>query len=132
MTQVFPTNFPPQATPVVDQDGKMTTPGMAFFRALYDRTGAGTGLVNQVFIGAGGSLANDWNYLNATPDSTLPALTGGQMVMVQNNSGVTATITPPAGAVIDGAVGVPYLLVNAKMQIFWYISSSIIVSTQLG
>jgi hypothetical protein len=130
MISVVATNFPPQATPIVDQSGKMTTPGMAFFRALYDRTGGGNGLVNQVFTGPGGDLAADWNYLTSSGNSTLPALTGGQMVMVQNSSGSFANINAPAGASIDG---VPlYTLADTKMQIFWFISSSIIVSTQLG
>jgi hypothetical protein len=130
MTQVFPTNFPPSNTPIVDDKGGMSNVGMAFFRALYDRTGAGNGLVNQVFNGPGGTLTDDWNYLNGTPNSTLPALTGGQMVMVQNSSGSIATITAPSGATIDGVA--TYSLANTKMQIFWFLSSTQIISTQLG
>ena len=127
MISVFQTNFPPQITPIVDQKQQVTTPWMAFLRALYLRTGESTGLANQVNLTATGSLTDDWNL--TTGNVILPALTGGQSVLVQDSGGTT-TIAPPAGATIDGAVN--YNLPAGKMQIFWFFSATQIFSTQLG
>jgi len=133
MTAVYPVQFPPSNTPIVDEKGGMNIAGMAFFRALYNRTGQGNGLVNQVnpAVVGGSTLTDDWNLITSgTGTCTLPQLTGGQSVVVQNNSGGAITIGAPAGATIDG--GASYSLTDTKMQIFWFFSSTIIVSTQLG
>jgi len=125
----FPTNFPPQNTPIVDQKGTLTTPWMAVLRSVWGRSGGGTGILNQVNIAATDLLVQDWNLVTASP-VTLPALTGGQLIVVQNASGGALTIDAPAGATIDG--GANYSLANTKMQIFWFFSATQIFSTQLG
>jgi hypothetical protein len=131
MIQIFTTNFPPQNTPAVDQNDTITQPFMAFFRDLYNRTGGGNGLVNKTgTYAAGGPLTTDWNLLTSTSGVTLPALTGGQNVFVTNQSLGNVTVTPPAGATIDG--NPTYTLPNAKSQIYWFFSATQIISTQLG
>ena len=142
MSQVFPTTFPPSNTPIVDEKGAMSNTGMAFFRALFNRTGQGSGLPNQVsqdIIAAGVDsstatvLTSDWNFISSGALSAgvlLPTLTGGQMVMVMNGTAFDVTIYPPDGAAID--IAGTYLLPGSKMQIFWFISATQIISTQLG
>ena len=131
MIQVFPTNFPPSNTPIIDEKGAMSIPGMAFFRALFNRTGQDNGLVSQVDTAVGsGNIISDWNLVTGGASNTLPALTGGQLIMIQNATGGGITISAPAGATIDGITTYP--LPDTKMQIFWYFSASIINSTQLG
>lgn len=134
MIQVFPTVFPPQNTPAVDSNGAVTNAFMAFFRDLYNRTGAGSGLVNQVSTlttPANAAVMSDWVLVTGGASSiTLPALTNGQGAIVQNNSVAPMTINAPPGATIDG--GPSYSLPNTKMQIFWFFSSTQIFSTQLG
>jgi hypothetical protein len=106
---------------------------MDFFRAIYNRTGQGSGLVNQVNIAVpgGSTFDSDWNLLtgSSAADCVLPALTGGQVVVVQNDISSPINIIPPSGATIDGISS--FTLNLGKMQIFWYFSSTIIKSTQL-
>ena len=134
MIQVFPTVFPPQNTPATNSDGTVTNAFMAFFRDLYNRTGAGAGLVSQVSTLVTPSLTaitTDWVLITGGASSiTLPALQGGQAIVVQNASTSPATVNPPPGATIDG-VG-SYSLPNTKMQIYWFFSATQIFSTQLG
>ena len=133
MIQTFQATFPPQNSPIIDQQGTVLTPWMAFFRALFLRTGAGTGLPDQVNLTASASanITADWNVItDFHVASTLPSLTGGQVVVVQNSGGGIATINAPAGAKIDGASS--YSLPDTKMQIFWFFSATQIFSTQLG
>jgi len=142
MIQVFQTNFPPSNQPIADtSSGNMTNAAMAFFRALYQRTGGGTGLVNQSNATASGGLSTsppvltaDWNVVTNTtigPNVELPALQPGQQIMVYSNNGSGLTIYAPSGYAIDA--GLPsYSLADTKMQIFWYVSTSLILSTQLG
>ena len=126
----------------MDQKGAMTTPGMAFWRALWNRTGAGTGLINQVSLGLKGSgasqvtaqaLTADWNEITTSGGVILPSLTGGQAVLIANEGAGGSNIYPPIGSQID-ALGVnnPYVLANAKLQLFSFFSSTQIYSLQLG
>jgi hypothetical protein len=132
--QVFTTNFPPQNAPVVDANNNVTNTFMAFFRDLYNRTGAGNGLVVKVDRGSPITIASDWNLIDPVVigvPTNLPALTGGQSVLVKNiNGGTALTVKPPAGATIDGAAS--YSIPATKMQIFWFFSATQIFSTQLG
>ena len=142
MIQLFQTTFPPSNTPIVDEKGAMSNTGMAFFTALFNRTGQGSGLPNQVsqdIIAAGidsstaTGLTSDWNFISSGALSAgvvLPTLTGGQMVMVMNGSAFDVTTYPPTGAAIDTLA--TYSLPGSKMQIFWFISATQIISTQLG
>lgn len=145
MIALFPTNFPPSTTPVIDPSGIMTNPGNNFWRALWNRTGGGTGIANQIApdLTAAGTtqatalaLTSDWNDITTTASGMsvlLPALTGGQSVMVANQGLNPLKIYPSSGAQID-ALGSnnPYSLATLKMQIFWFVSSTVILSTQLG
>ena len=132
MIEVFPVSLPSSSTALVDASGKLTTSGMALLRAYYNRTGQGTGLVNQVdVINASGSFTADWNKVTADGPYTLPNLTGGQNIMVQNADGNAIAIHPPSGSTIDGGT-TPYSLAPTKMQIFWFFSQTDIFSTQLG
>ena len=130
MIQVFPVSFPPSNTPVVDANGAMTIVGMSFWRALWNRTGQLNGLLQQVALNVpGGILGADWNEVNGG-DVTLPALTGGQSVLVYNSGIGGVTVSAPAGATIDGSPF--YVLVNGKMQVFLYFTATQIQSLQLG
>ena len=133
MISVYPVQFPPSNTPITDASGNMSNSGMAFFRALYNRTGQGNGLANQVNAGAlaGTTFDSDWNLVTGgTGDCILPALTGGQLIVVQNDTLLGVNVDAPSGATIDSAGS--YTLASGKMQIFWYFSSTVIKSTQLG
>ena len=134
MIPVFPCTFPPQNTPIVDDQGNMTTPGMAFMRALFNRTGQGSGIVEQVnaSVFSNVTLTSDWNYINSgtTTTVTLPAMQGGQYAIVYSAPGTNVIVVAPSGAIIDS--GSTYALAGGKMQIFWFFSSTQIVSTQLG
>lgn len=138
---LYPTQFPPQTAPFVDPDGKLNNnTGNPFLVAMWQRTGSGTGIVNDVEIGLlsnGASaleLISDWNEvtLDTGHGAILPALVGGQSVLVFNNSGGALLIAPPIGASIDGVPLTPYSLPNNKMQIFFYFSDTNIRSCQLG
>lgn len=119
--QLFPTNFPPQNTAVVDNNNTVTTPWMAFFRALFNRTGQGSGSqfsTNSSIIPTGGTqttatvLSDDWNAVSSAGFYTLPALTMGQQVTLFNNSGGNINVFPPVGATIT------FLGVNAGLNNF--------------
>lgn len=124
MIQVFPTLFPQPNTQIIDAKGTMTTPGMGFFRALFNRTGQGNGIefsaLNGI-VGAGASqatataLTNDWNAVSSTSVGggvILPALTGGQQIMVFNNTGGNLNLFPPVGGTLT-LLGVSAGLNNA-------------------
>ena len=129
MIQVFPVTLPPANTPVTDSKGALNNDGMAFFRALWNRTGQGNGLQFQVSDIDSGDITTDWVQVSGA-SATLPSLTGGQFIVVQNTSGGNLAISPPSGATIDG--GPIYSIAASKMQIFWFFSASQIFSTQLG
>ena len=129
MIQVFPVSFPPSNTPVVDANGAMTIVGMSFWRALWNRTGQLNGLSQQVALNVpSGTLGSDWNEVQN--DVTLPALTGGQSILVYNTNIGNINISAPAGATIDGVA--TYVLATTKMQIFLYFTAAQIQSLQLG
>lgn len=137
MIQLYPTNFPPSNTPITDEKGAMTNASMAFFRALYDRTGYGNGLTVQAnpSVTAAGTTATgatllsaDWNYVvgaNGLNGVGLPALIGGQMVIVYN-SDIAGNLN-----VYDPAQNIAIALNPTSMGFFWFFSSTLIVSKQL-
>ena len=143
MISTIQAQFPNSNTPLVQPTGTMTPTFMSFLRALYNRTGEGTGIPTSVTpttsatgtaIGTAQKLGSDWNNVTAGDASNngvqLSALTGGQNQVVFNNSGVGIIVYPPNGATIDAAAS--YNLANAKMQIYWFMSSTQVLSTQLG
>jgi hypothetical protein len=142
---LFQTNFPPQITPIVDQRQQVTTPWMAFFRALYLRTGesVGTPFVTQNNISAAGvtqatatPLISDWNNITTVIGGSegviLPAMTMGQSITVFNNAGGNVNIYPPVGASLTvlgvaTATNIPYVSTFPDAVIFYYFSDTDII-----
>jgi hypothetical protein len=123
----------------------MTTPGMAFFRALWNRTGAGTGIDNSVGLGLAAlgttqstalALTDDWNQIitaAAGSGVVLPALAGGQSIFIANEGLNPVAVYPPIGSAIDAlSVNGAYSLTNGKLQLYSFFSSYQIYSLQLG
>jgi hypothetical protein len=137
MISVYPVQFPPSNTPITDQSGNMSNSGMSFFRALYNRTGQGNGLVNQVntSFSAGGTgatgvpvLTDDWNYVvgaNGSNGVTLPSLTGGQLIVIYNSDPLNVL------NVYTSAGGLILTQTAASIALFWYFSSDLVVGSQL-
>ena len=146
MIQLFPTNFPPANTPIIDQQGAMSNPGMAFFRALWNRTGQLNGSLYSAAntLSSTGTtqadalaLINDWNNVTTVTPGTgviLPALTTGQMVWVFNNDPAqNLNVYPPIGASITyqsvtTAVNAPISLAFASLVAVFYFSNTSIVA----
>jgi hypothetical protein len=146
MIQLFPTNFPPSNTPIIDQQGAMSIPGMAFFRALWNRTGQNSGspFATADALSSIGTtqttalvLAADWNNVTTVASGTgvlLPALTQGQMVWVFNNDPANnLNVYPPIGASItyqsvNAGVNNPVSLAYASLLAAFYFSNTSIVA----
>ena len=146
MIQLFPTNFPPSNTPIIDEKGAMSIPGMAFFRALWNRTGQnnGSAYATADTLSSTGTtqadalaLTNDWNNITTVSTGTgvlLPALTQGQMVWVFNNDPAqNLNVYPPIGASITyqsvtSAVNSPISLAFASLVAAFYFSNTSIVA----
>jgi hypothetical protein len=125
--------------------GKMSPTGSRFLRALYDRTGGGSGIIPSVkagLIAAGNSqvtalqLRDDWNHIGTTAPGTgaqIPALQIGQEVYVANDGANPLSIYPPGGWVIDAyPINGAYSLPTTKMQKFRVIGRQMLRSLQLG
>src|ERR1035437_681839 len=146
MIQLFPTNFPPSNTPIVDDKGAMSIPGMAFFRALFNRTGQNNGSIYtpaNTLSSIGTTQADalvltaDWNNVTAVASGTgviLPTLTAGQMVWVFNNDPTNnLNVYPPSGASITyqsvtTGVNNPISLAFASLVAVFYFSNTSIVA----
>ena len=144
MIQLFPTNFPPSNTPIIDQQGAMSIPGMAFFRALWNRTGQNSGAAYataDALVSAGTTQADaltltaDWNNVTTAGKGViLPALTQGQMVWVFNNDPAqNLNVYPPSGASITyqsvtTAVNAPISVAFASLVACFYFSNTSIVA----
>lgn len=140
---LFQTVFPPQNTPVIDKTGTLTNPFMAFFRDLYNRTGAGTGTpysVGNNLVATGSTqndaleLINDWNNVTTGGGKgvRLPAMTMGQTIVVFNFSGSNVNVYPPSGASLNvlGAVtgtNAPYVSASPDAVIFYFFSDTAIL-----
>jgi len=140
---LFPTNFPAQQVPLIDKDGTMTIPGTNFWKALWNRTGAGTGIQNTVSstLTAAGttqadalSLMNDVNNITTTPlnsGAILPSLQPGQNVFVFNYGVNSLNLYPPIGSQINysGSLSpVNTAVVIPTITLVWcfYMSSTLI------
>lgn len=140
---LFQAQFPPPNTPIIDPMGLVTTPWMAFLRAMFGRTGQGTGTpfsVGNNLVAAGTTqatalaLTNDWNNITdgATFGIILPAMTLGQSIVVFNNSSGNINMYPPVGGVltvlgVTTGVNVPYLSTFPDGLIFYYFSNTTII-----
>ena len=137
MIQNNAATFPPQNSPVVDQNNNLTLTWMGFLRALFNRTGMGTGIPFQVSTIAdvnNSQVTTDWILGNTSVSDngvlSLPVLSPGQFIVVQSSGAEPLIVTPSSGVTIDGASD--YSLTAGKMQIFWCFTTSQIFSTQLG
>ena len=123
----------------------MTTQGMAFWRALWNRTGQGSGLQNHValaLVAAGTTQANalaltaDWNQITTTASGSgvvMPALVGGQGVLIANEGLNALNVYPPSASQIDAlGVNAAYSLASLKLQVYSFFSATQIYSLQLG
>ena len=146
MIQSFPTNFPASNTPIVDDKGAMSIPGMAFFRALFNRTGqdSGSAYATANALASAGTtqatalvLTADWNNVTTVASGTgvlLPALTQGQMVWVFNNDPAqNLNVYPPIGASItyqsvNADVNNPVSLAFASLLAAFYFSNTSIIA----
>ena len=131
---LYPTNFPPQTNPVIDKNGNMTIPGTNFWKALWNRTGGGTGIVNSAantVTASGQTLTDDITNITAGSGGTvtLVALQPGQQQLVRNVSGGNVTISPASGS-IDG--GATFILATTKSAIFSCVDVDVIVSFLSG
>ena len=141
MISVFQTNFPPSNAPIVDDKGAMSTLGMAFFRALYNRTGESVGTpfsTGNNLVGTGTTqatalpLIDDWNNITAGSGVILPAMTMGQSITVFNNSGGNVNVYPPVGGILNvlgvvTPVNIPYVSSSPDALIFYYFSNTEII-----
>lgn len=135
MIQDNSATFPPANSPVTTSNGNLTQTWMGFFRALFNRTGQGTGVPNQVsnVTTDGQTVTTDWVFVDGAGVTTLflPDLFPGELITVQTSATVLGvTINPPAGFTIDGNPN--YVLAASKMQVFRYFSTTQIFSMQLG
>ena len=149
MIQLFPTNFPPSNTPIVDDKGAMSNPGMSFFRALFNRTGQDNGALytSADLLSSTGTtqadalaLTSDWNNVTtvggfgSNNGVLLPALTAGQMVWVFNNDPANnLNVYPPNGASItyqsvNAGVNNPVSLAFASLIAAFYFSNTSIIA----
>ena len=146
MIQLFPTNFPTSNTPIVDDKGAMSLPGMAFFRALFNRTGQDSGsayATSDTLSSIGTTQATalaitaDWNNITTVASGTgvlLPSLTQGQMVWVFNNDPAqNLNVYPPIGASItyqsvNAGVNNPVSLAFASLLAAFYFSNTSIIA----
>lgn len=135
--QAFLQNFDPR-NPLVDpQTGIPTTNyGRALLLALWNRTGAGTGIVPKVtdvlndgtLTATGATQADafavsaDWNWFGTVPAGTgaliLP-LKPGNDIQFYNGGANSLKVYPPVGSQIDAlAVNAPFVLAAGKLRVF--------------
>ena len=123
----------------------MSNPGMAFFRALWNRTGQlnGTYTTSDTLTATGTTqadalvLVSDWNNVTSVPAGSgviLPALTAGQQLWVFNNDPAqNLNVYPPIGSSITyqsvtGAVNAPISVAFASLVAIFYLSNTSIVA----
>ena len=144
MIEVFQTQFPPPNTDMTDEFGHLSQTWMGFFRALFLRTGSGTGVINTAdnnLVATGTTqadaleLQSDWNNITGgSPGGVLlPELTMGQSLTVFNNSGGNINMYAPRdvamtvlGVVVP--VNTPYLSTFPDALIFYYFSDTQIIA----
>lgn len=126
-TQKFTAYYVPRS-PLVDQHGIPTTAyGNFFLLGLFNRTGAGTGIIPKVSppltatgttIGEALQLIADWNYVTTVPANSGVAiaealnLQPGNDIWVFNFGANPLNIYPPSASVVIDALGAgaPYVL----------------------
>lgn len=144
MSGPFPNSFPPPQTPLTDSQGRATKDGRYLWLALWNRTGAGNGIipvisgippsVNTGLLVAMGTtqanglqLTDDWNYFGGVPNGAaciLPPQVPGNVPTQVFNGGVNPLlifppIVPGGGFQIDAlGVNAGFTLNAGKLRIF--------------
>jgi hypothetical protein len=137
--------FPGDHDQLHDREGRLTMFGHGWHRALFDRTGGGSGIIPSVvenLIAQGNTqlsallLKDDWNHIATTAANTgvqVPHLQRGQEIYIANDGVSPLKIYPWGGWQIDGlGVNAAYLLAAGKMQKFKVIGITTLRSLQLG
>jgi hypothetical protein len=122
--QAYSVNWNPR-TPLVDNSGIPTTSyGRQLLLGLYNRTGAGNGIIPQVSglltatgtnQGSAYAVTDDWNWFGSVPSGSgaiiLPLKPGNTIQFYNGDPANALLIYPPSGAQIN-ALGVnqPYSL----------------------
>ena len=142
MIPAIPLNFLTQEQALTDKTGKLSYMGIAFLRAIWQRTGSGNGVSASINTGleATGSTSADALDLSADINvfATVAAGTGAKLYDCQpaqqqwifNSGALTLTIYPPDGGSIDG--GASYSLAAGKAQVFTCDATGTFLSLQLG
>jgi hypothetical protein len=142
-------NYPKVFGASIDQwvDGsRLTRDAREFLKALWNRTGAGSGVSNSVATGiaAAGTTqgtatalgSNDWNSIDtgaANSGVVIVRMQVGQSQTVFNNTGNTIKVYPLPGQSIDaGAVNAAFSLTNGKQQTFQQWTTTQVRTMQLG
>lgn len=147
----FPTNFPPQRAPIIDQaTGQFTMDGRYLLLALFNRSGEGDGfptialglMAQGIDQSSAILMGSDWNEFDTVAAGTgavIPIMGAGGDIIVWNFGASPLSIYPspvaaPNQPIQIDALGVnqPYMLAAGKMQWLRQISPTQIRSTQLG
>lgn len=139
-------NMPPQSMPAL-QGMQFASPWYILFRALFQRTGGGSGipvlpvaLVTAVNTSAMTPLMPGVNFVKAQGGSVQmpPQMAAGQYLVVVNvTRSAELDVWPAAGVTINGAPA-PYkmnsggALAAPTTQIFWFQDANTCYSTTLG
>lgn len=139
-------NMPPQSSPAL-AGAQFASPWYILFRALFQRTGGGSGipvlpvaLVTAVNTTAMTPLMPGVNFVTANGGSVQmpPQMAAGQyLVVVNTTSSTELDVWPAAGVTINGSAG-PYKMNSGggiplpTTQIFWFQDASTCYSTTLG
>lgn len=138
-------NLPPPQSAFVDKDTlNLSYDGYQFLLDLINNATSGLtqASISANVAGAGGNqataaqLTSQWNVIAsgaANSGVLLGVYQPGESQQVFNQSGSAKLIYPPPGYQIDGlGINAAYSLAGGKMQIFNFVSSAQIDSTQLG
>lgn len=144
MTGPFPNPLPSPQTPLVDAKGCATKDGRYLWLALWNRTGAGNGIIpvisgippsvnNALLVAAGTTqadglqLTDDWNYFGTVPAGAAcvmpPQVPGNTPLQVFNGGLNPLLIFPPVvaggGFKIDAlGLNAGFALAAGKLRIF--------------
>jgi hypothetical protein len=141
----FPHPFPGDNDLIHDVEGRLTAFGHRWHRTLFDRTGAGSGIIPSVItnlIAQGNSqvtaflLQHDWNHIGTTAPNTgvqIPKLQIGQEIYIANDGANSLKIYPFGGWTIDAlGINAAYALATTKIQKFRVTGLTALRSLQLG
>ena len=136
--------FPTPTTVIVTKEGNLSDHGRKFFDTIHARTGGPSGgpSVSVGLVASGLAqntalmLTSDWNVVETVAPNTgviIPTLKVSADVVVFNEGANTLKIYPPIGFAID-AMGpnAPYSLASGKMQRFYCVKSTKLLSSQFG